>query len=408
MTAPTLVRPREGRASERAGLHADATATARGHLHRALDVAELLVADVLVPTVAADPTADTVKECAEVAMLLRAASRLDDPAARERVARTADLLAPLARSPEVLRRLAHRASSSAPLALAHACLTESGHGDETVDAHVRAAFGAAAARAGDRTAYRILDVAWIRHLVLGDVELREHPVLPLTCLAVGVDLLDTSTEEAYAYSHTLPYATDFGRLPLPAWVDGRLQSDIADALIAKALSEDDLDLLGELLMAPTLLRRPWTPTQEFAWHVLVQVWQRHPILPGPGIPPATGPETGLEQRRRVLGTAYHTSLVGGLLMATTLTHGQPPSPLAVDPGDLTETSPVWATEWARLAADERERLRVVPTLLALREALVDLDLARALGILRGPSAAELPTALLRQSVELVQRVAAHD
>ena len=34
-----------------------------------------------------------------------------------------------------------------------------------------------------------------------------------------MDLLDASTDDAYAFTHALVYATDFGRIPLPSNLD---------------------------------------------------------------------------------------------------------------------------------------------------------------------------------------------
>lgn len=384
-----------------------ADAEARRLLHLALDVADLLVDDVLIPTAEVDDQADLVKETAEVAMLLRAASTLGGGDLDLRVRRTATKLAPLARHPELARRIAFRPSGSAPLALAHACLARAGCPDVTMDAVTRHAFAARAAHGGDRTPYRILDVAWIRHLVLGDEELLDHPILPATCLGRTPDLVGTTIDEAYAFSHTLPYATDFGRLPLPGWVDRTAQSTVADALIAKALAEDDLDLLGELLMVPTLLRRPWSPVQVFGWWCLTRVWRHHPILPGPGIPPEPDHESDLERRRRVLGTVYHTSLVGGLLMATTLKHGEAPVlPLDVRTLGGARFDPTWRGTWAALDASDRAHVAMVPEVIELHGALADVDLARVLAVLRRPGSAGLPEPLAVQAIELLQRVCA--
>ena len=43
-------------------------------------------------------------------------------------------------------------------------------------------------------------------------------------LGAGVDLLELSAQDAYAFTHALPYATDFGRLPLPELLTGIIYS----------------------------------------------------------------------------------------------------------------------------------------------------------------------------------------
>ena len=100
---------------------------------------------------------------------------------------------------------------------------------------------------------------------------------------------------------------------------------ITDALVLKALHEDDLDLLGELLMAPALLRRDWTPVQWFGWRVLCDTWAHYGFVPGPGLPPPVEGEDAAETVRRVLGTVYHTTLVGGLAVATLVSTGSLPA-----------------------------------------------------------------------------------
>ena len=401
-------------APSNAPLPGPAAALARDCLLRSLDVAELLVHDVLVPVAATAGPPDQVKEVAEVAMLLRMAHRLGDQPITARVETLAEAIAPLARSESIRRQLVGRVSAAAPKSLAHACLSSIGLTDDQFERVVTQALTSSAACAAERVPFRILDVAWIRHLILGDQELLDHPVLPLTCLGQGVDLVGANVDAAYALSHTLPYATDFGRLELPSWVDRAKQSQLADALIAKALAADDLDLLGELLMTAPLLRLPWSPMQVFGWTVLTEVWRDHPILPGPGIPRATGPEDELTRRRRVLGTVYHTPLVGGLLMATALWRRHLP------PDDFTATTarespprgpaldatlkPAWRAVWARLSDGERQRSQIAPWLMALHQAVDALDAAGLLALLRQPQAAHAPTEPVRQAVELLQRL----
>lgn len=81
-----------------------------GLLSRSLDVAELLIGEVLEPTAAADADADQVKETTEVAMLLRQAARVGDRGLARRSRELAERLGPLARTPDQLRRVTFRPS----------------------------------------------------------------------------------------------------------------------------------------------------------------------------------------------------------------------------------------------------------------------------------------------------------
>jgi hypothetical protein len=304
-----------------------------------------------------------------------------------------------------------RPSRAASHLLAHASLQQLGCTDDNFDELARAALSSSAAGASERVPYRLLDVAWIRHLLLGDGELN-HPALALSPIAMGVDLVGTTIDDAYAFSHALPYATDFGRRALPDWADTEWLSGIADALVLKALDEDDLDLLGELLMAPALLRTPWTPVQWFGWRVLSDTWRYYGFVPGPGLPQASAVETAAETRRRVLGTVYHTTLVGGLVVATLLSSGcwppdDPPASPAVSAPvvDPEQTELVWQRVWHRLDAGDRAALAAVPAAMALHRAVAETDVVQMVASLNSDAIEVLPGALVTQVAELVNRLA---
>jgi hypothetical protein len=394
----------------------DRSISSSGHalelVRSALGIAELLVEHVVEPTAAGPDTHDLTKEVGEVAMLLRLAQRvLDDEGDRARIAAVAGRITALARSGDARNLIVLRPSRAAPHVLAHGCLQQVGCVDEEFHELARAALTATAAGANERVPYRLLDVAWIRHLLLGDEELH-HPAAALSPIGQGVDLVGTTIDDAYAFSHALPYATDFGRLPLPAWVDRSHLSGTTDALVLKALDEDDLDLLGELLMAPALLRTPWTSVQWFGWQVLCRTWSEHGFVPGPGLPPAVEGESATQRVHRVLGTVYHTTLVGGLAAATLVATGwlppdDPPTDApydapVVEPGDR---SRAWRRVWSSLAPAERDALAAVPLGMALHRAVSDVDVVAVLAALRGPGAECLPQPLAVQAAELVVRLA---
>src|SRR6201999_2788130 len=140
-----------------------------------------------------------------------------------------------------------RPSRATMHAMAHLCLAEIGIADEPLLRVTQLALRSSAAAANERVPYRLLDAAWTRHLIFGDGEL-DHPAIPLSPLGTGVDLLELSTEDAYAFTHALPYSTDFGRLTLTAVLPPRVLLETAEALAVKALDDDDLDLLAEVLM----------------------------------------------------------------------------------------------------------------------------------------------------------------
>lgn len=349
----------------------------------------------------------------ELAMLLRLAKRAlpGEEDARE-IDALARHLAPLARSPHVYRSLLFRPSRASMHSLAHFCLTELGLPHTNLDRVARLALQSSVSAANERVPYRMLDAAWTRHLAFGDAEL-DHPAISLSPLGAGVDLVQATTNDAYAFTHSLPYATDFGRVSLPESVDRHYLLGIAEALAVKALDEDDLDLLAEVLMAPSILRTGWTPTLAFSWEVLARVWNEFGFVPGPGLPPPASDETRTQTVRRVLGTVYHTTFAAGLCCATIIACGAvPPEAEFGPPGDL-EVPPgkgaSWKINWTTSSRDTQENLGFLSLAFSLRRALEDVDLVRVRQVLQ--SAAEVGLVehpLFTQSLELLERVTAAD
>jgi hypothetical protein len=347
----------------------------------------------------------------EMAMVLRLAKRvLHDTQDIAEIAALARALAPIVRTPQVYRSVAMRPSRAPMFALAHLCLTAVGVPDDRMDRIVRQAFRSSAWAANERVPYRMLDTAWSRHLALGDREL-DHPAIPLSPLGAGVDLLEASTEDAYAFTHALIYATDFGRLPLPEHLDRHGLLGIAEALVVKALDEDDLDLLAELLMAPAILRTTWTPTLDFGWRVLDRVWNDFGFVPGPGLPEPAGQENRTQATRRVLGTAYHTTFAAGLCCATLIDrnaapsedHGGPPGGVEAPPGKGT----AWKIDWHACSREVQDNLRFLQLGFGLRRAVECADLVRLRDVLMLAARSELVAhPLFKQTLELLERTAA--
>lgn len=391
------------------------------HLDSALQMARLLLDEVLHPRHAgddADAYADLVgKAGGEVAMLLRLADRAGDDATRERVRTLAHDLAPLARTPRVWRSLVMRPSRAPMHAMAHLCLQALGERDDALDGVLRLALSGSAAHANERVPYRLLDAAWTRHLALGDAEL-QHPALALSPLGAGIDLVEATVEDAYAFTHALPYASDFGRVPLAPGFDTSRLLDLADAVAVQALASDDLDLLAEVLLAPAVLRRPWTPILAFGWQVLDRVWCEHGFVPGPGLPPPVAGEKRTQTVRRVLGTVYHSTLAAGMTCAALLAADTlPPAALGAqgDLGRRDEESQApaagpgraWREQWQLCLPQQRQELGFLLLSLSLRAALAAPDLARVHQLVH--QAAEsgwLEKPLVLQSAELLGRVCA--
>jgi hypothetical protein len=385
----------------------------REYVRSALCMARLLMDEVLAARFE-DEEPDEYRRLAgkasgELAMLLRLAKRAlpaeEDAAEIFGLARD---LAPLARSHDVYRFLIFRPSRASMYSLAHFCLGELGLPDASLDRIARQALQSSVHAANERVPYRILDAAWTRHIAFGDPEL-DHPAISLSPLGAGVDLIEATTSDAYAFTHALPYASDFGRVSLPENVDRHNLLGIAEALAVKALDEDDLDLLAEVLMAPAILKLDWTPTLAFAWEVLDRVWKEFGFVPGPGLPPAASNETRTQTVRRVLGTVYHTTFAAGLCCATLIAcRAEPPEVEVGPPGDL-EPPPgkgkAWKINWITSTRETQENLRFLSLAFSLRRALEGVDLVRVRQILG--SAAEIGLIehpLFTQTLEFLERV----
>jgi len=389
----------------------------REYVRSSLHMARLVVDEVLAARFSdeePDKYLDLVgKAGGELAMLLRMAKRaLPDEEDDAEILGIAHELAPLARSPHVYRSLLFRPSRAPMYSLAHFCLVDVGVPHENLDRVARLALQSSVHDANERVPYRMLDAAWARHLAFGDTELN-HPAISLSPLCTGVDLLKATWEDAYAFTHALVYATDFGRVPLPDEIDRHHLLGIAEAVAVKALDEDDLDLLAEVLMAPAILRLDWTPTLTFAWGVLERVWSEFGFVPGPGIPPAAADETRIQKVRRVLGTVYHTTFAAGLCCATLISCQSLPPEVDSTTAETSELPPgkgnAWKINWSTSPPEVRENLRFLTLAFSLRRAFDDTDLVRIRELLGSAAEAGLiEHPLFTQSLELLERINAAD
>jgi len=408
---PTL--PKEGHEKDQ-GASPKRLDLLRGYIRSSLRMARILLDEVLNARFSQEEPEEyrklACKAGGELAMLLRLAKRAlpDEGDAREIHSLGCDLVCHT-RAPHVYRSILMRPSRATMHALAHFCLADLGIPDERLDRVARLALRSSVTAANERVPSRMLDAAWTRHIALGEAEL-DHPAIFLSPLGVGVDLLAASTEDAYAFTHALPYATDFGRFPLPEKLDRHYLLGIAEAVVVKALDEDDLDLLAEVLMAPAILRLQWTPTLSFAWNVLERVWNEFGFVPGPGLPPPASNEIRTQTVRRVLGTIYHTSFAAGLCCATLVAcDAAPPEVNDDQPGNI--KAPVgkgamWKINWDRCSQRVQEDLSFLSLAFSLRRAIDDMDLVLVRDILR--SAAQfhlLEHPLFTQALELLERVA---
>lgn len=326
----------------------------REHLHMRLAAALDYGRASVEALVGVDPATgrerpESRKVLSETAVLLLVAARADDGRHGPAIAELAERLVAPGRSAAVRLAVAASPSRAPWLGLAHAVLTKLGFPDPQFDNLLRQTLASPTAEACEREPHRILDARWMRSLLTGGV-VSHADVAPFGVLGKGLDLLTGSTNDGYALTHALFYATDFGRLPLdPVRSLDDILDDVEGA-VAVALDADDLDLTAELLMAPAILRSAWRPVLSLAWHVLDGIWEDAGVVPSPGLDVAGyRAAQGAERTRIVLRDTYHTMCAAGLLYGTLLATDRAP------PARAPSTPEPDATRWLRTLQDEQPR-----------------------------------------------------
>ncbi|MBK8460821.1 MAG: hypothetical protein IPL43_12085 [Micropruina sp.] len=362
----------------------------------------------------------------EAAMLLRALMPVADrhswlPSALERLA--AELATSI--TDEWAVRLCLNPGIALDLALVPLHLRAVGLGDRHLEPILADLLGGDRLPGPERTPNRQLEQHQLRSLWTGEVdEAGVARALAASSLAWEFDHLAGTTEDAYAFTHAILYATDHGRrrvsLPRPS---AQIVRD-ADAILAVALDAGNHDVAAEVLWTWPMLNLPWTPLAGQAWAFLAHERKDWGFLPGPGFDPAV--HHGLpcpERDGYVLRTSYHTTLVHGLLMAVIERRGGAVRPELVE-GDAavpawgvaeavsavvqpSTTGASWWTRFASLPPATRDSLASALVTIALRRAVNRADLAAVRDALSLAADFRLPeTPVIRQARVLLRRAMA--
>jgi len=117
--------------------------------------------------------------------------------------------------------------------------------------------------------------------------------------------------DAYALTHAVFYATDFGRTPLPlATRDRRELGELALVLMGAALARCDADLGAELLHIARIAGSAREPGGAAGWTRLARMQRADGAVPGPLWERETERRlSGERAAAYVFGTAYHTTIV---------------------------------------------------------------------------------------------------
>ena len=371
----------------------------------------------------AGPTEDSFgpdKPLAETAMLLYVVDTIDGPTRKH--LRNGELclaLAPLARSPRTALAIALHPTICFQLAMPHILLTRLGLGDPHFDRVLALSAEALASRGREFLPHRALESCWLRSLwsTAQPGPEFDHAVAR-SVMSHPLDLLWGSRDDAYAYTHTFMYFTDFGR-NLRAVPRARAEL-VAEStgLLLRSLLMEDFDLAAEVLMTWPLMSADWTPAATFGFRVLAELEDRTGYLPaGNGVPEKFHHLSGAERTRYAVAAAYHTAYVMGMLCALAIGPGRSPPPAIAGPlapatliesllGLLPVTDTPWQITFRKLQLVEQQALAPELLHLALLAKTGSHDLSGTAELLQVAARHGMAdTPVCAQAAQLLQRVA---
>jgi|GEM_PF-7121387 len=264
------------------------------------------------------------KVATEGAMLLLLARRAE-AACPELIPFNDALAAPLIReirSPRLYDLILRQPHVAATLGAGSVFLSAAGHSDPAFDLLIEDTLDAGFGNSVERVPYRQLDQLWTRNLLAAAPR-------PLDAVLAGSILHSRAhpffmTEaDAYAVTHAILYATDFGHSAPPRSLDRARLADMVREGIAWTLVSEDFDLLIEYLMCAACLGGGEdggdSPAARLGWHVVDRIWTQLGFLPGPTFDPArfralSGPAADAYACEQM----YHTNFVAGMYCAMRL------------------------------------------------------------------------------------------
>ena len=219
---------------------------------------------------------------AELATLAHQLGRRAAFARDARVARCLDLLERVYREP-LLHEFPFRHEPRALVGHLALWVALRGRGSEAIvpRARLQGLLDAGGALADAREPYRALELryfaeaAGLRHGLPAEADLFARTLL-------GGDLSDVATDArtAYAVTHTLFYATDYG-LARPGYLTGHRRADVLQVLrllLQAALGAEHWDLTGELVLCHRCLTRDEHPLLAQAWGALDTAQDPHGMI----------------------------------------------------------------------------------------------------------------------------------
>jgi hypothetical protein len=319
------------------------------------------------------------KAVAETALLLMCVEPVKDTNADIEVKfhKIARRLVPLVRDPDKLFAICLEPNRPLDHAFGHIMLNRIGYPDERFTAALRSILSKDANFEPERLPHQLIEQWWLAQI--SDLKTADASggLLAQSALSKPLDVLSSSRMDYYAFTHTVMYATDFGRQKVTRARSKQAISDDVDGALAYSLDTDDYDLAAELLFSRLMLDLAWTNTAIFALEVIMRVEAELGFTPGLAFSFTDYSKLPDKDRRRYETlTSYHASYVMGFLCAAILTSRSLPPVALIIPRNSTAAAAgllshfgessrgrAWYLAFDRLRSEERDAL--APMLLTM-------------------------------------------
>jgi hypothetical protein len=215
------------------------------------------------------------------------------------------------RSEAVVQGLIWKPSRTPMLCIGTALLNGLGRHNTKFDKLARTAWRKLFVDSSERSPFQLLEVKWSSQVLGVDIHLN----IPEDSLLLRKSFpLIMNADDGYAFTHSVFYATDFGRYQLPLTT---VQTDIWETIesgIIWSLLRFDFDLLGEFLLTALYSQMPYTPVFYIALSALFLTWDDNGFVPDRELRP-------LELTSfNIFYSIYHANIVAALLSSELMNH----------------------------------------------------------------------------------------
>ena len=241
-----------------------------------------------------------------------------DPEAARLIERIVTATDERLRSQAIVRGLLWKPSLAPMLCTGSALLADMGRANPRFEGIARSAWRDGFVESVERSPFQVLETQWVAGF-LGVAHLSGVP--PDSLLFHKPRPMMMRSEDAYAFTHSIFYTTNFGRGAPPTAADRRGIWDVIAAGVAWSLARFDFDLLGEFLLCALFYDMPYTPSIQLGLHTLLTAWEEYGMVPDRAI--VVG-ERGVDGKE-LFQSIYHANLVAAYLANELLVRKLDPS-----------------------------------------------------------------------------------